>query len=413
MSAGVSSPVWLATKFLQPLATNHTSQHTATINEINNQIQQSSVYSCGSCQLPIKPAATNPKDQELSCNRCESLFHKKCTDRKKTTANWRRSPWYCSNCIGGSQASVLPSGTQPPPGISGPSSLNSSAREFIPNFLPAIDQHQAPQTSFQNVAHPAALYSDTTRSPAISDSGIASVPASDNATVSDPSHVPHASVAPVMPGVIQTSARCTPINDSQQVNPPVPEPLHDVQPRYPTTTTRQRSSNINVGNAELEFQRTALTALRSTVTQQEAEIKRLNECMEIRNKRVVQLESQVGHASDLLADRNAPNELPNAALKALADKVDGILVRLERLQTSHPSNNIVINSCHADHSQQGQNTSTQTEADLPPDEDAHSNSGNFSCNTCRKICTTSDDLQKHVTDEHSNPAHIEQPSPTL
>ena len=37
MSAGVSSPVWLATKFLQPLATNHSSQHTATIDEINNQ----------------------------------------------------------------------------------------------------------------------------------------------------------------------------------------------------------------------------------------------------------------------------------------------------------------------------------------------------------------------------------------
>jgi hypothetical protein len=63
----------------------------------------------------------------------------------------------------------------------------------------------------------------------------------------------------------------------------------------------------------------------------------------------VQLESQVGHASDLIAARGTPNQLCEDKLKAVADKVDEISAKLERLQTSQPSNNIVINSCHPDH----------------------------------------------------------------
>ena len=125
----------------------------------------------------------------------------------------------------------------------------------------------------------------------------------------------------------QHDARHAQPQDSQHTN----LISQEVQPRYPSTNTRQRSSNVNVSNPELEFQRTALNALRSTVSQQEAEIKRLNECMDIRNKRIVQLESQVGHASDLLADRNTSNEVPEAGLKALADKVDGILIKLETI----------------------------------------------------------------------------------
>ena len=133
--------------------------------------------------------------------------------------------------------------------------------------------------------------------------------------------------------------------------------------------------------------------------------------MDIRNKRIVQLESQVGHASDLLADRNTSNELPEVRLKALADKVDGILVKLERLQTSQPLNNIVINSCNPDQSHQRQSNFTQTEADYTEVvEGSDPNTEQLSCNTCGKICTSNVVLQKHITDDHGNQPHSEMPS---
>ena len=91
MSTGVSSPVWLVTHFLEPLASSHATQHATAIDAINDHIQ-TRVFQCRSCKLPLNPAASNPKDQQLACNKCQNLFHKKCTDRRKTTANWRKKP---------------------------------------------------------------------------------------------------------------------------------------------------------------------------------------------------------------------------------------------------------------------------------------------------------------------------------
>ena len=106
-STGVSSPVWLAENFLQPMVVEHAAVNEVAIQAINDSIQhthQSSTFSCGSCALPINPSASKPKDQELPCNKCGKLFHKKCTDRIRSTSNWKRSPWYCPPCIQGTQA---------------------------------------------------------------------------------------------------------------------------------------------------------------------------------------------------------------------------------------------------------------------------------------------------------------------
>ena len=54
----------------------------------------------------------------------------------------------------------------------------------------------------------------------------------------------------------------------------------------------------------MEFQKTSLNACRSTIAQQQAELKRLNENLSVRNSRVMQLEDQVKYASDTIADRN-------------------------------------------------------------------------------------------------------------
>ena len=170
---------------------------------------------------------------------------------------------------------------------------------------------------------------------------------------------------------------------------------------YPSTNTRQRSSNINETNPETEFQRTALNTLRSTVSQQEVEIKRLNECLEVRNKRIMNLEAQVGHASDLFADRNnTTTRPPEHELKALAEKVDSIVLKLEKLQTSQPSNNIVINSCRSENPSSMLHSSTQTDvSDLNTSNDTFSES--LICEKCNKTYKSQGDLQVHLRDEHT------------
>ena len=99
LSCGSSAPAWLVKNFLEPLASSHASQNCDAINAINANIRQSRVFTCGYCRDPINPTATHPKDQELPCSKCTLLYHKKCTDRRKTTANWRKTPWFCQRCI--------------------------------------------------------------------------------------------------------------------------------------------------------------------------------------------------------------------------------------------------------------------------------------------------------------------------
>ena len=64
--------------------------------------------------------------------------------------------------------------------------------------------------------------------------------------------------------------------------------------------------------------------------------------MDIRNKRIMQLESQVGHAGDLLATRN--DSCPNPTNNDILQKMDKLMDKLSFL--SNPaSTNIVINTC--------------------------------------------------------------------
>ena len=98
LTCGTNSPVWLVKHFLEPLAAMHSAQNSLQIEAINNTIRQATTFPCGGCNDPINPTASLPKDQELSCSKCRKLFHKRCTDRRKTTANWRKSPWYCLGC---------------------------------------------------------------------------------------------------------------------------------------------------------------------------------------------------------------------------------------------------------------------------------------------------------------------------
>ena len=73
----------------------------------------------------------------------------------------------------------------------------------------------------------------------------------------------------------------------------------------------------------------------------------MRETLDVRNKRLLQLEAQVGHATDFIAARDNPNSNPDNILQAVLQRVEAIELRLAGLQNPPSSNNIVINSCHS------------------------------------------------------------------
>ena len=355
MTSGSPTPVWFVDNFIQPLTAKYSDEHQDSITEINTNIQQSVSSLCVSCNLPINPTATKPKDQELACSRCGNLFHKKCTDRWKTTGGWRRTPWYCPSCITSTPSQVL---TPPRSSITDIENIEPDTQHIIQRNLPQVPLHTP---THMTVGSTHVVPTLTTRTLTASTTQTTSTPATTcMATSSTRSALCTLSnsIATITTGSVTTSLHNLPTSTGL---PPT------VQPSFPSATTRQRSTNININNAELEFQRTALNACRSTVSQQEAEIKRLKETLEIRNKRIIQLEAVVGHAADTVAARDSPpahTSISENNCKVLADKVDEISKKLEQLRASgsYPSNNIVINSCNTGglHSSR-QNSFTQTE----------------------------------------------------
>ena len=136
MSCGTCSPVWLVNNLIEPLVTSHSKQNHVEIDTINTCIRQNTTTLCCSlCQDKINPNSTHPRDQELACSNCGRIYHKKCTDRKKTPGNWRKAPWYCQGCILGPQSSTQavsaapPSSTPPAPFLQD-SVLNINVKTF-------------------------------------------------------------------------------------------------------------------------------------------------------------------------------------------------------------------------------------------------------------------------------------------
>ena len=98
----------------------------------------------------------------------------------------------------------------------------------------------------------------------------------------------------------------------------------------------------------------------------------MKESMDIRNKRILQLEDQIGYASEFAATRDSvretPTSTPNPSLLASLDRIESKLSTILSLQ-SPLSNSIVINTHHPDtptHTIRSFNaTHTQTQTDIP------------------------------------------------
>ena len=97
----------------------------------------------------------------------------------------------------------------------------------------------------------------------------------------------------------------------------------------------------------------------------------LDECLKIRDKRIMQLEAQIGAAADTIASRDITNDTPNSKLNAILEKVS--------MMTSSPSN-IYINTCH-------------TEQSKP-------STGHFHCEECNISYYCKLDFERHTKTSH-------------
>ena len=427
LSCGTSAPVWLVENFLEPLAASHVARHGDTIDAINTHIRQSNSTShhCALCRGSICSTAPQAKDQELSCSKCLRHFHKRCTDRRKTTGNWRKAPWFCENCVLGNQPSVTGTGNDP---IVSPD-LSPHAQIFLPR-----SQDPPPLRSIRR--------------------SIITVPGQSNEFSQATQTSSQALVLPQDPHQIQQDGQphnALEVSDDVSANnepdviniqPPSSPPVHRAHV-FPTAAMRHRTTNINLDNPEAEFQKTALDSCRSTIIQQQSEIKRLGESLDIRNKRIMQLESQIGVAASYMSNRDSNTS--TARMEANTDKDKSLInilndhlaliinkfdVLIDKVCTKQPGVNI-YNTTSTSNKPNNSSTckSTQTVTDNADtatekgDEVAHlednekrmvdevnigeesvlctKRNQSISCDYCEEKLLSAQKLQEHISQKHA------------
>ena len=425
----VSTAEWMVEHFIKPMAAQHLEGNSDMIGSINREIL--SRKQCCFCKSVVNHSASNIKDQTLPCYRCNRIFHKRCTDRRNSRSNWRKQPWFCQYCILNSDVGKQVE-EQPTPGND---DLNTAAQTFHPSGS-SQSTFQPDRVRFNTAAQSIQP---------LGTSQLTLQPGNDGLNISaqpfQPSGSSQQSLQPTGRHSTSTNILLPPgssellhLNDLDNhppgTNPPETQypnaisihpsgrsgptqqsgsnPYTGIQaPRFPTTSTRQRSSNVNVTDAEAEFNKTALNSCRSTITQQEAELKRLNECLVIRNKRILQLELQIGHASDVISSRDGQDDSNKQDNKALLQTIEKLADKISQLQNI-PSTNIVVNSCQTgkpEVTKQSMSTQTQDAGSYPnttpdlskkPDETADS-----TCEMCVSGFVDDEDLSRHIQETHN------------
>ena len=319
MPEGISSAAWLVKHFLEPIANEHITANRDTIQALNANIISGAQDNCSSCHQTVNFIAHAAKDQGLTCSKCNKTFHKKCTDRKKLTKNWQKQPWYCPACILEIPNNINTSNNVPHNDLAMVTNLNPVAGVFLPALqLPDIHPLQGLQLpGLLPGPQPPSNLPLTGLQPHGELPGVHSSGLLTGVPVQPPGHLPDIQSPGPLPGLqppaplpglqaygqlpgVQSPGLLPSAQPAKQPSQPPNQPTI----RFPNNSIRQKSSNINLSNPEIEFQKTALNACRSTIAQLEAEKKRLNETLSIRNRRIMQLEEQIGHASDYVASRD-------------------------------------------------------------------------------------------------------------
>ena len=402
LSCGMSSPVWLVEHFLEPLARNHAAQNKDTIDSINHDIRQSSTVMCGGCRAPIKPSATLAKDQDLSCCKCGTMYHKKCTDRRKTPGNWKKTPWFCQSCVlGTNQNNSTDNDSQPQLQQSQPCP-GPPQGAAASKHLPYVPTTQACPTVSMPIHDtllqipPAGIRPPPVTLPSLQHSA---------APQTSPSTLP--SAVPMQGSPIQPT---TSTNTASQAS----HSLTNTQGsgvRFPQGGVRQRSSNITVKDPEFEFQKTALDSCRSTIVQQETELKKLREALDIRNKKIIQLEGQVNHASEYIGGRHITDSSLNKSLHdsiaLLLEKMDSHLTRMSSAVNNINIGNLTSRTVSETFSKASQTDIQCCNCDLPTSRSAADKNHTqelhetLQCDYCDFTNDSDGDMTNHIESVHA------------
>ena len=357
MPEGISSPAWLVKYFIEPLVNSQIAASAETIDNINDAISAGEAFKCnicGTCNKRIDPNASLVKEQGLTCKKCAKVFHKRCTDRRLTRSNWQRSPWFCQTCVLG----------------------QTQAAEQSPGIHALGPQQSTPTPEHNNLA--------------TADMDIIEI--EDN-NQPESCNQPHTDIR-LNPYSKEFLPQPSQSKQTLPTDRPQPPTL-----KYPSAGVKQRSSNVKVTAPEKEFLQTALDSCRSTIIQQEADIKRLKECMDLRNKKIMQLEGQVNFASDCLASTdksNAPTSNKPTAYQTSCDCQESLKLihsKLDSLSTlpKAPVNNIHINNSHSYPKICPENQTSQS---------TQTDQFYIACKTCEKTPIPDVTLEKHIVQFH-------------
>ena len=262
-------------------------------------------------------------------------------------------------------------------------------------------------------AHNSQLLPSLGLSPAGEDSPIVVMDSADNSGSLDPP-IP-------APGLPQADARL-PEQGLQSRNQEIP--------KFPTNI-RHRRSNIAVQEPEIEFQKAALDACRSTIVQQEAEIKRLHEGTDIRDKKIMHLESQVNVSTSYISSRDQPQMTSSYTATQATDQLTNILSTLNLLITKlslvadhqvpkSPSVNVYNSHCShqkpvmvSQSSQTSEFSTTNPEPTIDMDLDSSSptepgpvmaeTEDVLTCTLCGLILESKEELEAHIGNIHDKP----------
>ena len=385
ISPGVSAATWLVKNFVEPLAAHHVTTNQQSINQINNAILSSPSpvtsrsWTCSFCSTNIALTSNKAKDQPLACKNCRKVFHKKCTNRSGArSSNWNKEPWFCPSCS--TPSNVLP---RPRPEKETNDHTNSillpRQRQYSTTHIPGtqLTSLQEEDDSIQSITPTNLL-----RPPAQTSSP------QQNLSIN---RVPAASTSPA-----QTT-------------------------RYPNNSIRQRNSNIAVMSPQQEFEKAALDACRGTIAQQEADIRTLKESLDLRNKKIMQLEGQVGVAKSYMSSRDTPHTDDNHVVSEQHNKLlTSLSLLLAKLNTISDNLNVksqevnVYNStCHLQKPHIADKT-TQTHPNIPKlsevlNQEIQTEPENLTeteiiltCTHCLKTFQTNGQLDDHMERSHEN-----------
>ena len=219
--------------------------------------------------------------------------------------------------------------------------------------------------------------------------------------------------------------------DVNVIQPPSSPPMHRDHV-FPATAVRHRTTNIGLDNPEAEFQKTALDSCRSTIIQQQSEIKRLSESLDIRNKRIMQLESQIGIAASYMSSRDSNtaktqvntdsaktypnNNVNNDSFALISSKLSELVEKVNKTQqgiviyntscTPNKSSTTCVNKCtqtdtDASAKTENMNNPAQVEDVEIVMEYEATKGPDLLCTICNKTLETAAALRDHIESSHN------------